>query len=44
MIKALIFNLRLIIALTLIIFFMLSGCKKQDPCKDVVQGDFELVE
>jgi hypothetical protein len=37
-------NLRLIIAIALLIFSVFSGCKKQDPCKDVVQGDFELVD
>jgi hypothetical protein len=28
----------------LIILFLFLGCKKKSTCKDVVQGDFELVE
>jgi hypothetical protein len=27
----------------LIIIFLYLGCKKESSCKDVIQGDFELV-
>lgn len=37
-------NNRLKIMLSLLVLFLFLGCKKENSCKDVVQGDFELVE
>jgi hypothetical protein len=31
------------ISVGLIILFLYLGCKKESSCKDVIQGDFELV-
>lgn len=28
----------------LLVMLLFFGCKKEDPCKSVVQGDFELVK
>jgi hypothetical protein len=35
-------NSLIIIGLFAIMLFF--GCKKEEPCKTVIQGDFELVE
>jgi hypothetical protein len=35
-------SLKIIVGLVLLFLFL--GCKKEDPCKNVVQGDFVLVE
>lgn len=34
-------TLKIIMGIT--ILFLYLGCKKQSSCKDVVQGDFEIV-
>jgi hypothetical protein len=36
-------NYRFKFIIGLIVLSMFMGCKKQSSCKDVVQGDFELV-
>jgi hypothetical protein len=28
----------------LILFFLFFSCKKEDPCRSIEQGEFELVE
>ena len=33
-----------IIVTGLIAMLLFFGCKKEEPCKTVIQGDFELVE
>lgn len=35
-------GLKIVLLLLVLVFFL--GCKKENSCKDVVQGDFELVE
>lgn len=35
-------NTIIVVGLFLIMLFF--GCKKEEPCKSVIQGDFELVE
>ncbi len=41
-------DLKIVLSLSLVILFFFLGCKKkeqaEDPCKQVIQGDFELVE
>lgn len=37
-------NKRLTIVAGLMVLALFTGCKKEEPCKDVVQGDFVLVE
>lgn len=38
-------SLRIVLGMCLLILFFFLGCKKKEnSCKDVVQGDFELVE
>ncbi|WP_262709947.1 hypothetical protein [Pedobacter cryophilus] len=37
-------TLRLKIVLSLLVLVLFLGCKKENKCNDVVQGDFELVE
>lgn len=38
-------NLRIVLSLGLLILFFFLGCKKKEnSCRDIVQGDFELVE
>jgi hypothetical protein len=38
-------NIRgIIIVASLVILSLFLGCKKKEPCKDVIQDDWELVE
>lgn len=33
-----------LLVLSLFAMALFFGCKKEEPCKTVIQGDFELVE
>lgn len=35
-------SLKIVLSILILVLFL--GCKKENSCKDVVQGDFELVE
>ncbi len=35
-------SLKIVLSILVLVLFL--GCKKESSCKDVVQGDFELVE